>query len=184
MRLHRRAVFLDRDGTLIEDVGYPRDPDQVRLLPGCEAALAALQQNGFLLVLVSNQSAIGRGWVDRGDVERVHGRLVSLLAEHGVRLDAAYYCPHTPEEGCTCRKPAPGMLLQAARELEVDLRASFLIGDKPGDIEAGHRAGCRTILLTADPKPHPVTSRVRPDYIATNWQEVLRYILNPQAGAQ
>ena len=183
MKPYKRAVFLDRDGTLIEDMGYLKNPDGVRLLPGCGVALAALQRNGFLLVLVSNQSGIGRGWLTRDEVERVHERVVSLLAEHGARFDAVYYCPHGPEEGCACRKPAPGMLLQAARELEIDLRTSFLVGDKPSDIEAGHRAGCRTVLLGVDPKFPPTVFRVRPHYTARDWQEVLQYILGSQERA-
>jgi histidinol-phosphate phosphatase family protein len=170
----QRAVFLDRDGTIIYDVGYPRDPRQIRLLPRVGGALARLRRQGFSLVLISNQSGIGRGVLTLEETERVHRQVVSSLAEYGVGLDAAYYCPHAPEEQCRCRKPSPEMLLRAARELGLDLSRSFMVGDKPSDIEAGKRAGCRTILLTSN----PVSSGFDPvpDDIASDWSEVLTFI--------
>ncbi len=146
-RAEQRAIFLDRDGTIIHDVGYPRDPQQVQLLPGVAEVLARLQQEGWLLVLVSNQSGIGRGMVTAEEAERVHKQVVASLAAHGVELAAAHYCPHAPEEMCTCRKPSPEMLMRAARDLGIDLVQSYMIGDKISDVEAGRRAGCRTILL-------------------------------------
>lgn len=171
----RRAVFFDRDGTLIYDAGYLKDPQQVRLLPGVGRALATLKEHGFLLVLVSNQSGIGRGLVTVEQAEQVHSQVVSDLAEYGIQLDAVFYCPHAPEEQCSCRKPSPGMLLRAAGELDLDLARSFMIGDKASDIEAGKRAGCRTILLTANSVP---ALDPTPDYITADWSEVVRYILN------
>jgi histidinol-phosphate phosphatase family protein len=168
-------VFLDRDGTVIHDVGYPRDPAEVRLLPGAGEALAGLQERGFVLVLVSNQSGIGRGLIKPEEAARVHQRVVEVLTERGVRLDAAHYCPHAPEAGCECRKPSPHMLLQAAEQLHLDLRRSFLVGDKPSDIEAGRRAGCRTVLLLG----HPEARRCEPapDAVADDWPAVLTFIL-------
>ena len=146
----RPAVFLDRDGTLIEDVGYPRDPETVRLVDGAPEALAALRRAGFALVVVSNQSGIGRGFVTREEAKAVHERFLRELRARGVELDDVRYCPHTPEDACTCRKPATGLLLDAARELGLDLARSFMVGDKPDDVEAGRAAGCRTVLLGAD----------------------------------
>jgi histidinol-phosphate phosphatase family protein len=145
----RPAVFLDRDGTLIEDVGYPRDPEAVRLLEGAPEALAALRRAGFALVVVSNQSGIGRGLVTRDEARAVHDRFVRELRAHGVELDDVRYCPHSPEDACACRKPAAGLLLDSARELGLDLGRSFMVGDKPDDVEAGRAAGCRTVLLGA-----------------------------------
>jgi len=142
------AVFFDRDGTLIRDAGYPRDPSEVELLPGVVAALQSLRRGGFKLVVVSNQSGIGRGIVTVEEASRVDERFHALLSQGGIRLDEAYYCPHDPSAGCDCRKPAPGMLRRAATELEIDLSQSWMIGDKPTDIEAGQRAGCRTLLVT------------------------------------
>jgi D-glycero-D-manno-heptose 1,7-bisphosphate phosphatase len=174
--LQRRALFLDRDGTLIVDVGYPRDPGQVRLLPHAGTALRQLQEHGFALVVVSNQSGIGRGLVSREEAVQVHARTVALLVEQGVRLDAAQYCPHAPEEGCACRKPSPEMVRSAARELLLDLSASFFVGDKASDIAAGHRAGCRTIFLVGGTEPVP--ERVEADFVARDWREVADWILN------
>jgi D-glycero-D-manno-heptose 1,7-bisphosphate phosphatase len=146
----RPAVFLDRDGTLIEDVGYPRDPEAVRLLEGAPEALAALRRAGFALVVVSNQSGIGRGLVTREEAQAVHDRFVQELRAHGVELDDVRYCPHSPDDACACRKPAAGLLLDSARELDLDLTRSFMVGDKPDDVEAGRAAGCRTVLLGGD----------------------------------
>lgn len=172
----RQAIFLDRDGTIICDVGYPADPGQVRLLPGVGDALKRLQEQGFFLVLVSNQSGIGRGWVTEGQAERVHQKVVSCLAGYGVQLDAAYYCPHTPEQKCICRKPSPGMLLQAAEDLKVDLAQCFLVGDKQSDISAGKQAGCHTILLAADASTMPADPV--PTCTAASWAEIERCIWN------
>lgn len=137
-----RAVFLDRDGTLIVDRGYLKDPGEVALLPGVPEALRKLKAAGCLLVVVTNQSGIGRGYFTHDDVLRAQARLEALLAEEGVILDGHYYCPHGPDEHCPCRKPAPGMLQQAARDLTIDLAASAMIGDKASDAEAGMAAGC------------------------------------------
>jgi histidinol-phosphate phosphatase family protein len=178
------ALLMDRDGTLIEDVGYPRDPDQVRLLPGAAEALAGLSRLGFRLVLVSNQSGIGRGLITAAEADRVHGRLVALLAESGVILSASCYCPHAPDEGCECRKPRPGLLLRAFRDLGLDASRSFMIGDKASDVEAGERAGCRTILLAGG---RPATGEVRPDFLARDWPDLFRLLtqtdLTPQQAA-
>src|SRR5262249_12029040 len=135
-RTNRRAVCLDRDGTVIYDAGYPRDPRRVQLLPGAGAALDELKRQGFLVVLISNQSGIGRGLLTRDEAEQVHRQVVSALAEFGVHFDAAYYCPHAPKERCRCRKPSPQMLLRAAEELDFELARSFMVGDKPTDIAA------------------------------------------------
>lgn len=143
----RRAIFLDRDGTMIEDVGYPRDPLSVRLLPSAAVSLRALADAGFLLVIVSNQSGISRGWVRAGEAAAVHARLEELLAAEGVALDGTYYCPHAPDDGCECRKPSPTLILRAARDLGIDLSSSYVVGDQPRDVEAGRRAGCRTALI-------------------------------------
>ncbi len=174
----RPAVFIDRDGTLIEDVGYPRDPDAVRLLQGAPEALRQLERLGFLLVLVSNQSGVGRGLVSPAEAEAVAARFIECLRAQGARLDAAYYCLHAPGEGCPCRKPAPGMLLRAAAELGIDLRRSFMVGDKPSDVEAGRRAGCRTIRLAIPPGDEmgPFS-----DCVAHSWDEAVGWVVGQMA---
>jgi rfaE bifunctional protein nucleotidyltransferase chain/domain len=146
----RRAAFLDRDGTIIHDADYPSDPADVRLMPGAIDALRALRAKGFLLVLVSNQSGVGRGLVTEEQAGSVHDRFVAELARHDIALDAVRYCPHAPSEDCDCRKPRPGMILDAAQALGVDLTSSVLIGDKPSDAQAGRAAGVKTILLGAE----------------------------------
>lgn len=169
-----RAVFLDRDGTIVYDVGYPRDPRRIRLLPGVGFALGELKRDDFCLVLVSNQSGVGRGILTSEEVEAVHRQVVSRLREYGVQLDAAYYCTHAPEAQCRCRKPSPCMLFQAAEELGLNLAHSFMVGNEPSDIEAGPRAGCRTILLLGNPVAWELDPA--PDHIARDWTGVLEYI--------
>jgi D-glycero-D-manno-heptose 1,7-bisphosphate phosphatase len=167
----RRAVFADRDGTLIEDPGYLADPDGVVLLPGAAHALARLRDHGFVLVVVSNQSGIARGLITEEQAAAVHARFVAELAGRGVQLDAVRYCPHGPNDGCVCRKPLPGLLLEAAEELGVDPARSFMVGDTPSDIEAGKRAGCMTILLAAGGAGNGDA-----DHVAHDWDEVVRVV--------
>jgi histidinol-phosphate phosphatase family protein len=141
-----RALFLDRDGTLIVDVGYPREPDLVQLIDGAAEALAKLQQD-WALVVISNQSGRARGLITEAEALSVHDRFVELYAERGVRFTGSYYCPHGPDDGCRCRKPAPGLLQDASRELGIDLARSVMIGDKPSDVECGRAAGCRDAVM-------------------------------------
>lgn len=148
--MSRRALFLDRDGTLIVDVGYPRDPERVTPIPGVAEALRELQKS-WALVVISNQSGIGRGRITEAEAAAVHARFVELFEQAGVRFAGSYYCPHAPDAACRCRKPMPGMIQDAAREHDLDLAASVMIGDKPSDLEAGRAAGCsRGVLLAAD----------------------------------
>ncbi|HOK65673.1 MAG TPA: HAD-IIIA family hydrolase [Anaerohalosphaeraceae bacterium] len=149
-----KAVFLDRDQTLIEDPGYINHPSQVRLLPGVAQALIQLKKMGYLLVVVSNQSGVARGLVTEEVLQQIHHQLKKLLADEGAYLDAIYYCPFHPEGvipkyrcESDLRKPNPGMLLKAAQDLSIDLSRSWMIGDSFRDIEAGIRAGCKTILI-------------------------------------
>ncbi len=144
----RRAVFLDRDDTLMKDVVYCRNPDDVHVLPGAAEGLRMLADAGFLVVITTNQSGLGRGLIKPEELVAVNARLRAELRSRGADFDALYYCPHRPEEGCACRKPMPGLLLRAASELGIDLAASYSIGDREWDIDAGRRAGTRTVLVT------------------------------------
>ncbi|MHA3770142.1 D-glycero-alpha-D-manno-heptose-1,7-bisphosphate 7-phosphatase [Verrucomicrobiota bacterium sgz303538] len=139
------AVFLDRDGTLMEEVEYCRDPEKVRLLPGVPEGLARLKEAGFRCIIITNQSGIGRGWITMPEYEAVHARLLELLNK-GL-IDATYFCPDAPGTPCECRKPAPGMVLSAARDLGLDLSRSWFVGDKDSDVGCGRNAGTRTILV-------------------------------------
>jgi D,D-heptose 1,7-bisphosphate phosphatase len=166
-----KAIFLDRDDTLIEDPGYINNPDQVRLLDGVAQGLVELRSMGYKLVVVSNQSAVARGIVTEKVLQQIHDRLRELLADQDAMLDRIYYCPYHPDgvipkyrKQSEFRKPNPGMLLQAANELDLDLTQSWMVGNSGSDIEAGLLAGCKTILvdppsrqrrlLPGDPNPH------------------------------
>ena len=144
----RRAIlFLDRDGTLMEDVGYPRDPAQVRLLPGAADAVRELAAAGFVPVVVSNQSGIARGLITPDEARAVHDRFVALFeSASGVRLPC-YYCPHGPDDGCDCRKPKPGLYLEIAQRLDCALAGVPVIGDSARDLEPARTLGARPILV-------------------------------------
>lgn len=144
----KKAVFLDRDGVIIRQWnGYLNDPARVELLPGAAEAIRKLREAGFAVVVVTNQAGVGYGHLTEETLGAIHLRLQEELSREGASLDGIYYCPHRPEEGCACRKPAPGMLLRAAEELGLDLSRSYLVGDMTTDIEAGKRAGCFTVLV-------------------------------------
>lgn len=149
-----KAVFLDKDGTLIPDIPYNVDPEQITLYPDAGSALQALQKAGFKLLIVSNQAGVARGYFPEVALVGVEDRLRQLLHEQEITLDGFHYCPHHPAGSvaeyaveCTCRKPQPGMLTNLAQQQDIDLRESWMIGDILNDVEAGNRAGCRTILV-------------------------------------
>ncbi len=141
----RRAVFFDRDGTLMDEVEYCSDPAKVKLIPRVPEALDELKRAGFLTVIVSNQAGIGRGLFTEAQYTAVQEELLRQIGAH--RIDASYFCPDAPGAPSLRRKPQPGMVLEAAAEFGIDLAASFLVGDKAIDIECGRRAGTRTILV-------------------------------------
>lgn len=153
------AVFLDRDGTIIDDIGYINEPKKIRLLPGAADAVRRMRSAGYRVVIISNQSGVARGLLDEKTLAQVQARLEELLDREGACLDGVYYCPYLdgPEavveayrRNSELRKPRPGMLFQAARELNLDLKRSWMIGDSASDVAAGQRAGCRTILVRSN----------------------------------
>lgn len=173
MSAGRAAVFLDRDDTLIANVPYLADPTKIRVLPGAAEALAALRRAGFAIVLATNQSAVGRGIVTEARLREIHDELERLLAADGARLDAIYHCPHAPQGRDSMvvehpdRKPAPGMLLRAARDLGLDLNASWMIGDLISDVLAGLNAGCRSILVGSNATLGELTVPTEADRVFT-----------------
>ncbi len=195
------CVFLDRDRTVIEDPGYLTDPSAVKLLPGVDVALRSLADAGFKLVIVTNQSGVARGMLTEEALEHIHSELRRQLAEKGVHLAAIYYCPYHPEgtveeyaRDSEERKPRPGMLLRAARELNLDLDRSWMVGDTPADVEAGQRAGCRTIRIRLQgeegPREAPTAHRdldseqdeaVQADFTVRNLVDAARMILRTEA---
>ena len=152
--VQQAAIFLDRDGTINEDIGYAAHPDEIAIYPYAAEAIRLLNDAGLKVIVVTNQSGIARGHLDEAMLARIHDHLRRELASQGARLDAFYYCPHHPRIGpapyqtvCHCRKPQPGMLEQAARDHQIDLAASYVVGDKASDINLAANAGCRGILV-------------------------------------
>jgi len=178
----RAAVFLDKDGTLVEDVPFNVDPERIRLTPGAAEALAALHGAGFALAVVSNQPGVAGGLFPESALEGVWARLTELLAP--VPLAGFYHCPHGPADGCACRKPAPGLLRRAAAELGIDLGRSWMVGDILNDVEAGRRAGCRTVLIDNGNETEWIRGVDRePHYRVRDIREAARVILVGEPGA-
>ena len=180
------AVFLDRDGTINEDVGYLRRPEELRLLPRAAEALKLLEEHGFKRIVISNQSGIARGYFSEEEVAEVHGRLLQLLAEEGGGVEGIYYCPHGPEEGCFCRKPEGGLVEQAAKEHALDLRRSYVMGDKASDVLMAKRLGFRSVLvLTGGGREELEKLRAHgspPGHVAEDLYEAAQWII-ADAGA-
>jgi len=187
----KKAVFLDRDGTLIRNHHYGCNPNEIELLEGVPKGLRLLKRAGYYLVLVTNQSGIARGFFTEGQLAAMHRRLGAVLEEQGVGIDGWYYCPHHPDGvvpeysvTCDCRKPRPGLLLRAAEELGIDLRASYLIGDAISDMEAGVVVGCRTILVMTGRGARQLLSREarrgRGYSVSRNLSHAVRRILAEQ----
>ncbi|MEH2066677.1 MAG: HAD family hydrolase [Nostoc sp.] len=179
-----QAVFIDKDGTLIEDVPYNVDPNLIQLTPGAIAALQILQKLAYKLIVISNQSGVARGYFHESQLVVVKERLLELLSKQGVTLDDFYYCPHYPDGvvpeyaiTCECRKPEPGLILRAACEHNVDLENSWFIGDILNDVEAGHRAGCKAILIDNGNETEWQMSPIRiPDYIVADLETAAQVI--------
>ena len=182
MAADRPGVFMDRDGTLIYDPGHLTEPEEVELLPGVAAAVRRLNGAGVPVIVVTNQSVIARGLAPASKVEGGNARMRELLAAEGASLTAVYYCPHHPDFSgpCECRKPLPGMLVRGAREHDIDLKRSYMIGDAPTDIEAGAAAGVRTILVPENggTKAHHGVFLVEPDNVAGSVLEAVDLVLD------
>lgn len=163
-----KAIFIDKDGTLIQDVPYNVSPDKIVLASDCIDGLRALKEAGYLLIVVSNQSGVARGFFKEAALITVEETINKYLQPFGIRLDGFYYCPHHPEgsekeytRSCDCRKPEAGLLLKAATEHHIDLTASWMIGDILNDVEAGNRAGCKTVLIDNGNETEWVLSELR-----------------------
>jgi D-glycero-D-manno-heptose 1,7-bisphosphate phosphatase len=185
-----KAIFLDRDKTLVEDPGYINSPEQIKLLPGISEALVQLGQLGYKLIVVTNQSGVARGITTEQTLKEIHEHLERLLERNGVKLDGIYYCPYHPDGNVKkyrresdLRKPNPGMLLLASKQMDIDLTQSWMVGNSYRDIAAGSRAGCKTILLdtpgqtkTALNYTKPEYETTMPDYKAVNMKEAVNII--------
>ena len=185
------AVFLDRDGVLIEDVDLLTTTDKIRVLDGVPQALHGLRQAGFRLIVVSNQAVVARGLATEADVSAINAEVERhLIEEGGPRLDGFYFCPHHPRAtlpayrvACECRKPRPGLLVQAAREHDLDLKSSFVVGDRITDVVAGASVGCRTVLVQTGKHYEPpietvdpLDASVEPDHVCADLPEAATWI--------
>ena len=183
------AVFIDRDGTLNEEVGYIREPEQVKLFDTSMEAIRRINRSGRKVIVITNQSGVARGFLDESKLAEIHKQLHTTLGDVGAHIDAIYYCPHHPRAGelpyrgeCSCRKPKPGLLHQAERDFNLDLSSCFVIGDRYLDIEMAHHVGARGILVRTgygqseyDSNRHSWPRH--PDFVADNLQEAVDWIL-------
>lgn len=181
--MSQRAILLDRDGTLVHPRHYPSRPEELILYAGIARPLAALQGQGFKLIVVTNQSGIARGLFDARDLAAMHADLAARLAAEEVTIDGFYFCPHHPDGivpelaiRCGCRKPQPGMLLRAAAEHSLDLARCWFIGDILDDVEAGRRVGCRTVLVDLGTEAPPSSSLRTPDFVARTTLQALAIV--------
>jgi histidinol-phosphate phosphatase family protein len=145
----RRAVFIDRDDTIAKDVPYCPSPEQLTLYEGVGRSIKRLNDAGFLVIMVTNQSGVGRGFFTASKLSEIHDKMRQDLAKDGARLDAIYFCPHLPEEGCECRKPNIGMVLQAMEDFDIDLSSSYVVGDSEREMELARRIGSKGIQVTS-----------------------------------
>ena len=178
----RPAVFLDRDGTITEEVGYLNHLSHFRLLDGVAEAIRRLNNASLPVIVVTNQSGVGRGYFPESLVREVHERMIVELRAEAAHLDGVYYCPHVSADDCDCRKPKTGMLEQAGRELGLDVKKSFVVGDRRGDVELAHRAGARSILVRTgygegELAWHGKTWPHQPEFVAADLPEAVRWIL-------
>ena len=178
MTSQNRAVFLDRDGTIMEDSNYVGEIERVTLIPCAKRALKRLQDAGFKLFIVTNQSGVGRGYFTREAVEQIHAHLDEQFAAAGVKFDRYYVCPHHPEDNCECRKPKPKFLRDAAAEFGLDMARCFMVGDRPSDIQAGINAGTKTILvMTGVGRETLAKGEAKPDHVADDIDAAVDWIL-------
>ncbi|MFX0072309.1 MAG: D-glycero-beta-D-manno-heptose 1,7-bisphosphate 7-phosphatase [Candidatus Hermodarchaeota archaeon] len=171
----KHAIFLDRDGVINKEVNYLADPAQFEFIPGSIEALKIFKQNGFLLIVITNQAGIARGFFSEETLNQIHNKMKKILNQNGIILDDIFYCPHHPDftGQCDCRKPKPGMILKAQRKYNIDLQASFMVGDTLIDIKTGQAANCKTVLVLTGygRKERDKILSIKPDYIFENLLE-------------
>lgn len=164
-----KAIFIDKDGTLIPDIPYNVNPELITISADAIEGLKKLHNSGYLLVIISNQSGISKGYFEPEALRKVENKLKSLLRAENIKLSGFYFCPHQPQDSCDCRKPKPGLILKAAQELEIDVSQSWMIGDILNDVEAGNRAGCNTILIDNGGETEWLEGEYRhPSFLARN----------------
>ena len=180
-----KAVFLDRDGTIIEDVGYLSSPEQIKFIPGSIESIKSLNQSGFKVIVISNQSGVARGHFSEDMLQTIDKIVHRGLLHGGAHVDAHYYCPHHPQHGvypykqeCDCRKPNTGLIKQATEQFKIDLNSSFMIGDKATDIELGKKSGIRTVLVQTGYGKKELKHAKGPDKVAENLWEAVKWVIS------
>lgn len=169
-----RAVFLDRDGTIAEDVNYCSSVEDFHLLPTVAKAIRLCNENAFKVIVITNQSGLARGYFTKDTLAQIHHKMKEELREKGAVIDAIYYCPHHPDDNCACRKPKAGLLNRAAQEMGLDLNWSYMIGDMQKDIDVGRAVGCKTILVTTGPENGANVNGA--DYVAESLLDAAEWI--------
>lgn len=173
-----KAVFIDRDDTINRDVHYCSRPEDFQLLPGVGAGIRLLNQERLKVVVITNQSGIARGYFTEEMLERIHQKMTDELAKYGARVDAIFYCPHHPNEGCECRKPKPKLAHQAIKQLNINPRQSFSIGDRLMDVELARAIGCKSVMVPSEHgKEELKNSSLFPDYIASDFESAAKWII-------
>ena len=182
--MNNRAIFLDRDGTIIEDIGYINSPQQIKFIPGAIEAIKTFNEAGFIVVVITNQAGVARGLVTEDMLQTIDKTMHKWLLHGGAHLDGIYYCPHHPEHGvypykqqCECRKPHPGLIKKAQKDFNIDLAQSYMIGDKATDIEAGKKAGTKTVfVLSGRGKEERANLKEPPDHISVDLAAAVDWI--------
>lgn len=180
--MKNKAVFIDRDGTINVDVHYLDDPDKFEMYPGVGEGVKKLKENEFKIIVITNQSGIARGYFTEEQLSKIHERLKNEFQKFDVVLDGIYYCPHHPDDNCNCRKPNTGLFIDAINGHNIDVKKSFMLGDKILDIGAGKKIGARTVLI---PEPHirgeylskKIEWEYSPDYVADDFMDAVKWIL-------
>ena len=175
-----KAVFIDRDGTINVNYGYVSSPENFDIYPGVAKGIKLLKDAGFKIIVVTNQSGIARGYYTEGDLKKLHEKMIKELLKEDAELDAIYYCPHHPDDNCNCRKPKTGLLEKAIHDFDIDIKDSFLIGDRMIDVEAGHKMGLKTVLVPEDKEKIKIemkNSNVKADFVCGDFYSGVKSIL-------
>ncbi|RLF36497.1 MAG: D-glycero-beta-D-manno-heptose-1,7-bisphosphate 7-phosphatase [Thermoplasmata archaeon] len=175
-----KAVFIDRDGTINVNVEYLDNPDDFQMYPGVAEGIKVLRDNGFKVIVVTNQSGIARGYFTEKILEGIHQKMRKELMKKGADVDGIYYCPHHPNDNCDCRKPNTGLIEKAVEDLDIDLQRSYMIGDRMLDVEAGYRMGLKTVLIPENwekVRDEMKMSPVKPDYICDSFYKGVKWII-------
>ena len=175
-----KAVFIDRDGTINVNVHYLDKPENLHIYDGVSEGIRLLKKNDFKIIIITNQSGIGRGFFSEDVLEKIHEKLVSELNKNGAEIDAIYYCPHHPEENCTCRKPNTDLMKKAIMDFDIDIKRSYFIGDRMLDVETGFNVGCKTVLVPENKekiRKEMEKSSIKPNHINDTFYLAVQWIL-------